>query len=439
MFKRIYNKKIAKIIIAIIYSFLFAYGYREFLYGAYLYAGFDIIDTRLTHPELELYTFILAVLPVTLHSGIKQISSFISIFIYYILYVPIIITFFYNKEGSISYVMFLQFLFMLSMSLLFVADRVKISGSFVLPSNIKPFKVILVLTWLCTAYIAFVYRGSLNFASYEDVYIQRSATQQLGQDVFTAYCGAWLANVFIPICATYGLFAKKRIYFFSAILGSTIIYMSTADKQILLFPFIIFGIYKLLIKSSLKNSFSTIGLGLISLMTITLITGLSIFSALFWMRILGNGGLLTNYYHKFFTDHPNTHYSHINVINAITHGYPYGESSIGQVVGKEYWSDEMNANANFWATDGIAAIGDGGILLSAFILFCIFIIFNKISLYYNKIFLICILIPFLGTLMNTSLFTSLVTGGGFLVFLFLSLENTVKNTYINENSNNHRG
>ena len=191
-------------------------------------------------------------------------------------------------------------------------------------------------------------------------------------------------------------------------------------------------------KSSLKNSFSTIGLGLIFLMIITLLSGLSIFSALLWMRTLGNGGMLTNYYHKFFSEHQQTYYSHINVVNTITQGYPYGNYSLGQIIGREYWSDDLNANANFWATDGFAAIGDAGILVSAFILFCIFLVFNKISVYYNKIFLICILIPFLGTLMNTSLFTSLVTGGGFLIFLFLSLKNTIQNPYINENINDNR-
>lgn len=438
MFKRIYNHKVTKIFIAVLYAVLFAYGYREFLYGAYEYAGFSIINERLDNSNFEFYTFLVAVLPVIFHNGIKQISSFISVFIYYILYIPIVITFFYNMEGEESYVMFLQFLFMISMSFLFLADRVKVSRSFILPANINPFKIILVLTWISTAYIAFIYRDSLKFSSYEDVYLQRAATQELGRNIFTAYLGAWLANVFIPISATYGLFSKKKIYFFSAVLGSLIIYMSTADKQILLFPFLIFGIYKLLMRSSLKNSFSTIGLGLIFLMIITLLSGLSIFSALLWMRTLGNGGMLTNYYHKFFSEHQQTYYSHINIVNTITQGYPYGNYSLGQVIGKEYWSDDLNANANFWATDGFAAIGDAGILVSAFILFCIFIVFNKISVYYNKIFLICILIPFLGTLMNTSLFTSLVTGGGFLIFLFLSLKNTIQNPYINENINDNR-
>lgn len=438
MLKRIYRSKVTKFIIAFLYALLFSYGYKIFLYEIYMYAGFDIVEGRLDDSGFETFTILVSVLPVMFHNGVKQISSFISIFIYFILYVPIVITFYYNTRGSDSYIMFLQIQFMISMSILFLADRVKVSGSLVLPSNINPFKVILVLTWLTTLYIAFIYRGSLKFSSYEDVYIQRSATMELGKNVFTGYFGAFLANVFIPICATYGLFSKKRIYLISAFTGSLIIYMSTADKQILLFPFMIVGVYKLLVKSSLKNSFLSIGLGLIGIMSITLATGISIFSALFWMRTLGNGGMLTTYYHKFFNEHPNTHFSHINVVNAITNGYPYGEKSLGQVIGGEYWSEELNANANFWATDGFAAMGDMGIIFSGLILFVIFVIFNKISLYYNKLFLICILIPFLGTMMNTSLFTSLVTGGGFLIFLFLSLKNTTKNSYINENSNNYR-
>ncbi|MCG7280442.1 hypothetical protein MHJ94_03940 [Chryseobacterium taklimakanense] len=308
-----------------------------------------------------------------------------------------------------------------------------------MPANIDPMKVLLVLTWFGTAYIAFVYRGSLSFVSYEDVYAQRSATEALGKDVFTAYFGAWLANVFIPFSASYGLFAKKKLYYISAVVASIIFYMATADKAILLFPFIILGIYRFLRNKDLKNSFSAIGLGFSGIMMITLATGFSIIAALFWMRTIGNGGLLTRLYQEFFMNHKTTYFSHVNIINALTQSYPYGNRGIGQVVGQQYYTKEMNANANFWATDGIASFGDSGIIVASIIFFFILLWFNKITSRYNKVFIICVLIPFISSLLNQSLFSSLLTGGGFWIMFILSFKSTLHNKFINENSNNIRG
>lgn len=438
MLKKFYKKKAFKVLLAIFYSYLFYFGYQDFLYGAYRYASFDIVEGRLQDSPFKLYTFIAAVTPVFFHSGIRKISSFLCIFIYLVLYVPIIFTFFFQREADTGYIMYIQFLFLIGMSMLILVDRISVKRSFYLPSGLDPLKVVLVLTWIGTLYIGYTYRGSLRFVSYEDVYIQRSATAAMGGDVFTAYFGAFLANVFIPMTSAYGLFSKKRIYFISGVTASLIFYMATADKAILLFPFMIFGIYYFLKDKSLDNTFSAITLGLSVIMVITLATGFSIFSALLWMRTIGNGGLLTSLYHEFFANHPITYFSHINFVNAVSHGYPYGTKSLGQVVGSQYFSAETNANANFWATDGIASLGNMGILVTSFLLCIIFYFFNKTTVGYNKLFLICILIPYISSLLNQSLFSSLLTGGALLIMLILSFKSIVKNPYINENSNNIR-
>ncbi|QIL39214.1 hypothetical protein G7074_07955 [Pedobacter sp. HDW13] len=300
-------------------------------------------------------------------------------------------------------------------------------------------KIILGLTWICSFYIAFIFRNNLNFASYEDVYLQRSSTEGIGTDVFTGYLSTWLANVMIPICAAYGLFAKKKWYFIASISGALICYMSKADKSIFLFPVFILALYYFLKNSNLKNSFSSIGIALSSIMTFTLVVPTNIFFiAIFWMRTLGTGGILTNFYQKFFMDHPLTYYSHVRIINAITGAYPYGDLAVGQVVGKEYWSDDMNANANFWAIDGIASLGEAGIIIASLLLFCIFLLFNRICAGYNKLFIICILIPYITILLNQSLFSSLVTGGGFWILIILLFKSTINNPYINENFNHNR-
>jgi hypothetical protein len=68
-------------------------------------------------------------------------------------------------------------------------------------------------------------------------------------------------------------------------------------------------------------------------------------------------GQLNILYYDFFSKHTQTHYSHIGLFNIFIKSYPY-EQPLGFVIGKYFYnSDELNANANFWATDGFAAWG----------------------------------------------------------------------------------
>ncbi|WP_147278068.1 hypothetical protein [Flavobacterium sp. AG291] len=282
----------------------------------------------------------------------------------------------------------------------------------------------------------FVYRNSLRLVSFADVYDLRSSNDELGGNFFTAYLSSWLSNAFIPLTFVYGLFASKRLYVWVATFACLVIYMATAGKSVILFPLFMYGLYQILKRVNLNGSFFAIGAALIGIMLFTLLIDLNVFiGAVFWMRTLGNGGLLANYYYQFFSENPTTYYSHINFVNAITHSYPYGDVPLGRVIGLEYWG-ETNSNASFWATDGIAAMGEIGILFSSVILFFIFIFFNRVSKGYNKVFLILVLVPFINSLLNMSLFTSMLTGGGFVIFLVLMFSSSVNNKYINENFNN---
>jgi hypothetical protein len=121
---------------------------------------------------------------------------------------------------------------------------------------------------------------------------------------------------------------------------------------------------------------------------------------------------------QFFQDHPYTYYSHINIVNAITHTYPY-DDSLGNVVGGNFWAVKMNANANLWATDGIAAAGVMGILFVNLILSYVLYILNYATANNNKLFVILLFLPFISMFLNTSIFTSLLSGGVFLSVLFL--------------------
>lgn len=427
---KIFEKRTAYYLIALLYAILFYQGYMIFLNPFFGYAGFEVNEPRLINYIFMIYTFVLTVLPIFFFRGVNTISAFVCIFIYYLLYIPIEITYFIDFDGDDMYVAYIQFLYFIGMCLLFYADRVQFKDKIVIPSEIDFFKVVLALSILSTGYMIVKYGSNLKLVSFEDVYEQRSATSKLGADVFTAYISSWLAYMMVPMCLTYGLFAKKKIYFLVGIFASIIIYMAIASKTALVFPIVIYFLYRILKNRNLKSSFSYLGMALIVLMFVSLLFDFNIYTSILWMRTLGNSGSLTMHYHYFFQEHPLTYYSHINFINALSQSYPYGSKSLGEAVGTQYWGEDMNANANFWATDGLAAVGDLGILLSSFLLFIVFIFFNRICKGYNLIFLVLTLIPYIMFILNTSLFSALLTGGAFFIFLILSFSSTEQNPFI---------
>lgn len=58
----------------------------------------------------------------------------------------------------------------------------------------------------------------------------------------------------------------------------------------------------------------------------------------------------------FFSSHPNTYFNHVSFINKLTDADPYHGEAIGKVVSE----GGMNANAIFWAMDGVTAMGVTG-------------------------------------------------------------------------------
>jgi hypothetical protein len=75
--------------------------------------------------------------------------------------------------------------------------------------------------------------------------------------------------------------------------------MAIASKTALVFPVVIYVMYKVLKNRSLKSSFTFIGMGLLIAMFVTLMLDFNAITALFWMRTIGNSGSLTLHYHYF--------------------------------------------------------------------------------------------------------------------------------------------
>lgn len=414
------------ILLILFFSVGYIISYHLYLNFYFDYTGFALYKRP---PLFIIISIIISIIPILFYRGIYVISSFISVFIYIILYIPLILTFALGCDETLTNIFFIQINFMFGMCCFFLVDRVNIKKKINVSLKFISFRFILLLTFCSTLFIAIKYSSNLKIVSFGDqVYKQRSENSDLGSDLLTRYTLMWLEGFLIPVCLAYGLMMKKHLYFIIGSLSCIVIYAAIAAKGTILLPFIYTAFYILFSKKRVNNFFPIFILSLTSLIIVLLIftkpDSISfLISSILLARTVGNGGMLTMWYYNFFLIHPHTYFSHINVVNAIANIYPYGNQSLGQVVGRYYWSDDLNANANFWATDGIASVGLWGIGLISIIVSIFFIIVNTITKGYDRLFLILLFIPFVGSLLNTSLFSSLWSGGTIFLLCFLFLNN----------------
>ena len=140
------------------------------------------------------------------------------------------------------------------------------------------------------------------------------------------------------------------------------------------------------------------------------------FAAVFLMRTLTiSGCLFAGYYLPFFHDHSYTYFSHINIINFFFNSNPYAGREIGNVVSE----GGMNANAIFWAMDGVAGGGVVGVFIVSVLFLGFLYLINALSSSTNRRFVCIIMVMPTIALLNVSFFTFILSEGVLLILLCL--------------------
>ncbi|MEO6527838.1 MAG: hypothetical protein ABIP93_14560 [Gemmatimonadaceae bacterium] len=416
-------KQIASnVLIALAYAIAYVVCYVYFLNFHFGYFGFELYPQSTAFLALSIG---LSVIPVLCYRGLRAISSVLATFTYLLLYVPIVLTFALGSNRSPVEIFVIQSVFLVCMCLIFMADLIVVKSPFDLRLRIDLAKWVLVLTAVCTLYVLFVYRSNLRFVSFADVYEQRFENADLGQGLVARYVAAWLYSVMIPLCLAYGLVSRRYTYFWIGSAACVTIYMATAAKGAVVLPVVYLGFFLLFARNRLRGIFGLLTASMaVTIGLLTLVQDTT--SVMFWvssivlMRTIGTAGLLTRTYYDFFLTHPRTYYTHIGLIGKVSGAYPF-DVPVGQAVGQYYWSWDMNANANFWATDGIAAMGMVGVVVSTVLCVLLFGVLNTVTRTHNKLFVALCFLPFLVQLFNTSLLSSIWSGGGLLLIVFFLL------------------
>lgn len=412
------------LLLAVLFAGIYMVVYERFLYVNFEYGGFLL---HRKDPAFVALSLLLAVLPSLLYRGMRALSSFFSVFIFVVLYIPIILTLALASDRPLGQIVLLQLAFAAGMTLLFMADWVGVRNPLNLRTRWNLVSWAMGLTIVVTVYLLGVYGGNLRFVSFgEAVYEQRFANVELGAGLVTRYSSSWLANVLIPICLAYGVVTRRYRYFVVGSAACLVIYMATAAKIIILFPFLYAGFYALFAGGRLRRLYPifvvSLSAAMLVLLAVSSLGGILFLAAsILMMRTVANGGLLAMQYYDFFAFHPHTNYTHVNIIRRLTDAYPYGDLGVGNVVGTYFYSPDMNANASFWVTDGIAAAGLPGVLLASVGCAVVFLVMNSFTRAYDRLFVGLCFLPFIVSLLNASLFSSLWSGGAIFLLLFFAL------------------
>lgn len=414
------------ILLVLFFSMTFHYAYVTFISPIYAYAYYIYNNPSILS---ILITYLFLIYPLIFYKNRPTASYYGVIFIYILCYLPGQLMLVFMWKYSFYELFLIQIIFMISMSMLFfistkVIKNISINSNKILPSK-KIHLIISILTIISIFLIIITYYKYMRIVSFSDVYELRFETNSIETSFVIDYMLLWLTFVLIPYFFAIGIINKNKRYILIGLFSSLVIYASTGAKIALMMGALIFTVNFIFKR---KGDF----LANILLYSAVFMLFIIIFvpddmpwiylKAMTFIRIFGTPGWMLVTYYEFFSEHGYTFYNHINIIKFLFENYPYGDYSLGQMIGIEYsGSSDANFNANFWASDGIAALGIWGILIATFFLSLFLFLLNNVSRHYNSHFLCLFLVGYWQVLLNVPFMTSLLSGGGLLILILLYL------------------
>lgn len=291
-----------------------------------------------------------------------------------------------------------------------------------------------ITTWfLGNALVIYVFGDTMSIADLNQVYEQRSAAGELGGAAMT-YLTGLLSGAINPFLIVIGIARRKPALVFLGLFGQVLIYATLAGKVVLGSTMLTIGAF--LAFSNGRVVFTRVYAAVLTFAVLGPFLSspralggewANTLSDLIYMRILVLPGVLVGVYSDFFRSFPVTYLSH-SLIGRPFSTYPYGSESVGQVIGR-YVTPTIGAannyNANFIAADGIAGFSTWGVP-AIFVLAAGWLWFMSRLVGQTERPIACaMLMPFVVSLADSSLFTAILTGGGAAAALLLYLNRSI--------------
>lgn len=405
---------------SLLYILCVHYAYVSYIHPTFEYAHYIYLD----HSSTSLFaTYLLAWLPIAAHRPSPDPAQAVAALIYTLSYVPIQLSLLFSVDIKYDHLVWIQVMLAGSMVVLFTVAKAQRKRSPQLGSN--QFRqldcVIGALALMATALLLVANAEHMRLVSFGDVYDLRFESAAVPQSTASAYLISWLSYCFISYLYARGLIYRKWVYIAAGLAMSLTLYMSTGAKTAILLLPVSMGLNWLWDngRDFLPRLLGAMVASILVLVLVLPDSGVWMWmKSIFLVRVLGTAGWTASKYLEHFGAEGLTYYSHIGPINALTHSYPFGDLSLGQMIGLAYsGSTEANFNASFWASDGFAALGPIGILVITPFVAGVLYLINRITLNLNPRFTVLWMGGFFMALLNVPLSTALLSGGGLVIFL----------------------
>jgi hypothetical protein len=281
---------------------------------------------------------------------------------------------------------------------------------------------------LFNATLLIVFRSTLHFASVKEVYSQRFGAAKIStENAGISYIASLLSAMMNPFLIAYGLITRRRSLIALGTASQVVVYATAAMKSVLISPLLIIAFYYSLRKD--RGGWAP-KLGLIitilffALTTLVIGTNQGILfnmASATLLRTFALPGLFVGQYQYFFENFPHTYLGHVHGINLLfptQYKLPTGQEISTFYIGGGGENGPMNANACFFAFDGIAGFGLPGIPIMGVICAAMFSVLDSCARKYPLAFSASALTMCTISLTNASLFTAFL-GGGVMAFMFL--------------------
>lgn len=288
----------------------------------------------------------------------------------------------------------------------------------------------LVLVWAASTVALFMLYGDIMaFSSLDLIYLQRELGK--ARNFLEGYLQTYYQYVFSPALVAFGCARKNILLLGMGLMGALISYSISAEKAGFIYPVFVIGLFFIMKSNSrtLKKASA-------------MLTGFTIVvfgSAVFWKasiiaeflvwyigaRSLLIPGTTITVYQDYFSKLDYTYYSHIrglDLLISVPDAFKNQPNwpAIGLIVGEQQLNiEKLNFNANFIASDGVAAMGLLGCLIAFSLLGMLLAVIDKSAKGIDSPLVIALLLPSTLCLTNGSLFTYLASFGGlFWIFVF---------------------
>jgi len=288
---------------------------------------------------------------------------------------------------------------------------------------------LLLITWAIGCVIlVWVYRSKMRFVGLDEMYSQRAIGSSVGN--MMGYVQAYFGKLLSPALIAAGLVYKRKHLVAIGSLGCLVIYMITAEKTMLFMPVALVALYGMLSARSRFFGTTAFASTVVAAMVVfaTVVAGAGGFGRnvadIVSMRAMGLPGLTLSQYETVFGTSGYTWWSHVKGIETLVsapsaYTKDINWPNLGHMVGDRFYHhEETNANANMFASDGVAAAGAFGIVVIGSVASVWLFILNRASRGWDRRFAILAILPVSLLLLNGSLFTVLLSFGG-IAWLFV--------------------